>query len=206
MPDRLSLVPGPSRTESRWAPITTVRSVRPAVESAITFSVVLSSTWTKVASRTVSHPGRLPGRRARRRPRRWLPGPGSPRATLPRPRTNGCHCCVGSSTGWWVAGTTGPAVRTEPSTRSCDGSAAGQRPPEQVRGSCRRRKDLVRSWRWVVLAAREVRHSMPARRSDAAAPARRVADGGDRSGSAPTSSTLPVRKGDGSGPPDPACS
>jgi hypothetical protein len=33
------LIPGPSATESRWAPTTTTRSVRPLGVSAITFVV-----------------------------------------------------------------------------------------------------------------------------------------------------------------------
>ena len=53
----MSLIPGPSGTESRWAPTTTVRSARPVGVSAMTFSVVVGvilvvvATWTMTLSR-----------------------------------------------------------------------------------------------------------------------------------------------------------
>ena len=56
VPDPLSLMPGPSSTESRWAPTIRVRSVRPVEESAITLVVVRCSTCTSATTRTSSVP------------------------------------------------------------------------------------------------------------------------------------------------------
>jgi len=56
LPLPLSLIPGPSGTESRWAPTTTVRSARPPGESAITLLVSVGVMRVEVATRTVTGP------------------------------------------------------------------------------------------------------------------------------------------------------
>ena len=52
----LSLMPGPSGTESRWAPTTTIRFGSPPGQSAMTFLVVRSSEKVLVEIETVTWP------------------------------------------------------------------------------------------------------------------------------------------------------
>jgi hypothetical protein len=56
LPLPLSLMPGPSVTESRWAPTTSTRSALPPGESAITLLVALDSFSVLVKTRTTTSP------------------------------------------------------------------------------------------------------------------------------------------------------